>query len=103
MRRFYFHASMSCAATRQTLRMDADNDGKLTALDHRTKTTSSTFDVFLLSFAVRARCELSMCLQTKVRILLFPVALLCCAINAKTCLAQLPACASEMPDDRSTH
>jgi xanthine dehydrogenase YagR molybdenum-binding subunit len=46
MRRFYFHASMSCAATRQTLRMDADNDGKLTALDHRTKTTSSTFDVF---------------------------------------------------------
>ena len=42
-------------------------------------------------------------LQTKVRILLFPVALLCCAINAKTCLAQLPACASEMPDDRSTH
>ena len=30
------------APTRQTLRMGADNDGKLTALDHRTKTTSST-------------------------------------------------------------
>ena len=55
------------------------------------------------SCACALRCELSMCLQTKVRILLFPVALLCCAINAKTCLAQLPACASEMPDDRSTH
>jgi xanthine dehydrogenase YagR molybdenum-binding subunit len=34
------------APTRQTLRMGADNDGKLTALDHRTKTTSSTFDDF---------------------------------------------------------
>jgi xanthine dehydrogenase YagR molybdenum-binding subunit len=34
------------AATRQTLRVGADNDGKLTALDHRTKTTSSTFDDF---------------------------------------------------------
>jgi xanthine dehydrogenase YagR molybdenum-binding subunit len=34
------------AATRQTLRMGADNDGKLTAIDHRTKTTSSTFDDF---------------------------------------------------------
>src|SRR5882762_1030436 len=32
--------------TRQTLRMGADLDGKLTALDHRTKTTSSTFDDF---------------------------------------------------------
>src|SRR5260370_34591368 len=32
--------------TRQTLRMGADKDGKLTALDHRTKTTSSTFDDF---------------------------------------------------------
>ncbi len=32
--------------TRQTLRIGADNDGKLTALDHRTKTTSSTFDDF---------------------------------------------------------
>jgi xanthine dehydrogenase YagR molybdenum-binding subunit len=34
------------APTRQTLRMGADRDGKLTALDHRTKTTSSTFDDF---------------------------------------------------------
>ncbi len=34
------------APTRQTLRMGADNDGRLTALDHRTKTTSSTFDDF---------------------------------------------------------
>jgi xanthine dehydrogenase YagR molybdenum-binding subunit len=34
------------APTRQTLRMGADNEGKLTALDHRTKTTSSTYDDF---------------------------------------------------------
>jgi xanthine dehydrogenase YagR molybdenum-binding subunit len=34
------------APTRQTLRMGTDKDGKLTALDHRTKTTSSTFDDF---------------------------------------------------------
>lgn len=34
------------APTRQTLRMGADIDGKLTALDHRTKTVSSTFDDF---------------------------------------------------------
>jgi xanthine dehydrogenase YagR molybdenum-binding subunit len=34
------------APTRQTLRIGADNDGKLTALDHRAKTTSSTFDDF---------------------------------------------------------
>src|SRR3989440_9690281 len=34
------------APTRQTLRVGADNDGKLTALDHRAKTTSSTFDDF---------------------------------------------------------
>jgi xanthine dehydrogenase YagR molybdenum-binding subunit len=34
------------APTRQTLRIGADNDGRLTALDHRTKTTSSTFDEF---------------------------------------------------------
>jgi xanthine dehydrogenase YagR molybdenum-binding subunit len=34
------------APTRQTLRIGADNSGKLTALDHRTKTTSSTFDDF---------------------------------------------------------
>jgi xanthine dehydrogenase YagR molybdenum-binding subunit len=34
------------APTRQTLRIGADNDGKLTALDHHTKTTSSTFDDF---------------------------------------------------------
>ena len=34
------------APTRQTLRMGADNDGKLTALDHHAKTTSSTFDDF---------------------------------------------------------
>ncbi|HLH89935.1 MAG TPA: xanthine dehydrogenase family protein molybdopterin-binding subunit [Xanthobacteraceae bacterium] len=33
-------------ATRQTLRLGADRDGKLTALDHHTKTTSSTFDDF---------------------------------------------------------
>ncbi len=32
--------------TRQTLRLGADTDGKLTALEHRTKTTSSTFDDF---------------------------------------------------------
>jgi xanthine dehydrogenase YagR molybdenum-binding subunit len=32
--------------TRQTLRIGTDHDGKLTALDHRTKTTSSTFDDF---------------------------------------------------------
>jgi xanthine dehydrogenase YagR molybdenum-binding subunit len=32
--------------TRQTLRIGADLDGKLTALDHRTKTTTSTFDDF---------------------------------------------------------
>jgi xanthine dehydrogenase YagR molybdenum-binding subunit len=34
------------APTRQTFRVGADSDGKLTALDHRTKTTSSTFDDF---------------------------------------------------------
>src|SRR3981081_494234 len=34
------------APTRQTLRIGADSDGKLTALDHLTKTTSSTFDDF---------------------------------------------------------
>src|ERR1700682_4313438 len=34
------------APTRQTLRIGADKDGKLTAIDHRTKTTSSTFDDF---------------------------------------------------------
>jgi len=34
------------ASTRQTFRVGADSDGKLTALDHRTKTTSSTFDDF---------------------------------------------------------
>jgi xanthine dehydrogenase YagR molybdenum-binding subunit len=34
------------APTRQTLRMGTDDDGRLTALDHRTKTTSSTFDDF---------------------------------------------------------
>ncbi len=34
------------AATRQTLRLGTDNDGSLTALDHRTKTASSTFDDF---------------------------------------------------------
>lgn len=32
--------------TRQTLRLGVDDDGKLTALDHRTKTPSSTFDDF---------------------------------------------------------
>jgi xanthine dehydrogenase YagR molybdenum-binding subunit len=34
------------APTRQTLRLGADSDGKLTALDHHTKTVSSTFDDF---------------------------------------------------------
>src|SRR6476646_1248607 len=34
------------APTRQALRMGADGGGKLTALDHHTKTTSSTFDDF---------------------------------------------------------
>ncbi len=34
------------AATRQTLRLGADRDGALTALEHRTKTVSSTFDDF---------------------------------------------------------
>jgi xanthine dehydrogenase YagR molybdenum-binding subunit len=34
------------APTRQTLRMGTDSDGKLTALDHHTRTTSSTFDDF---------------------------------------------------------
>ncbi len=34
------------AGTRQTLRLGADQDGRLTALDHHTRTTSSTFDDF---------------------------------------------------------
>jgi xanthine dehydrogenase YagR molybdenum-binding subunit len=34
------------APTRQTLRLGTDQDGKLTALDHHTRTTSSTFDDF---------------------------------------------------------
>ena len=34
------------APTRQTLRIGADRDGKLTALDHRARTTSSSFDDF---------------------------------------------------------
>jgi xanthine dehydrogenase YagR molybdenum-binding subunit len=34
------------AETRQTLRLGADNDGKLAALDHHTKTASSSFDDF---------------------------------------------------------
>ena len=34
------------APTRQTLRLGADGDGALIALDHRTKTMSSTFDDF---------------------------------------------------------
>ncbi len=34
------------APTRQTLRLGSDKEGKLTALAHRTKTTSSTFDDF---------------------------------------------------------
>jgi xanthine dehydrogenase YagR molybdenum-binding subunit len=34
------------APTRQTLRIGADRDGKLTALVHKTKTASSTFDDF---------------------------------------------------------
>ncbi|MGC2123668.1 MAG: xanthine dehydrogenase family protein molybdopterin-binding subunit [Xanthobacteraceae bacterium] len=34
------------APTRQTVRLGADSDGKLTALDHHTKTVSSSFDDF---------------------------------------------------------
>src|SRR5206468_12911415 len=34
------------APTRQTLRLGTDNEGKLAALEHHTKTTSSTFDDF---------------------------------------------------------
>ena len=34
------------APTRQTLRMGTDSDGALTAIDHHTKTASSTFDDF---------------------------------------------------------
>jgi xanthine dehydrogenase YagR molybdenum-binding subunit len=34
------------APTRQTLRLGTDGDGRLVALDHRTKTVSSTFDDF---------------------------------------------------------
>jgi xanthine dehydrogenase YagR molybdenum-binding subunit len=34
------------APTRQTLRLAADQNGRLTALDHHTRTTSSTFDDF---------------------------------------------------------
>jgi xanthine dehydrogenase YagR molybdenum-binding subunit len=34
------------SATRQTLRLGADRDGKLTALEHHAKVTSSTFDDF---------------------------------------------------------
>src|SRR6476661_1748304 len=34
------------APTRQTLRLGTDGDGTLTALDHHTKTMSSTFDDF---------------------------------------------------------
>jgi xanthine dehydrogenase YagR molybdenum-binding subunit len=34
------------APTRQTLRMGVDSEGNLTALEHRTKTASSTFDDF---------------------------------------------------------
>jgi xanthine dehydrogenase YagR molybdenum-binding subunit len=34
------------APTRQTLRLGADQEGKLIAIDHRTKTMSSTFDDF---------------------------------------------------------
>jgi xanthine dehydrogenase YagR molybdenum-binding subunit len=37
------------APTRQTLRLGADADGKLKAVDHRTKTMSSTFDDFFES------------------------------------------------------
>jgi xanthine dehydrogenase YagR molybdenum-binding subunit len=37
------------APTRQTLRLGADQDGRLTAIDRRTKTMSSTFDDFFES------------------------------------------------------
>src|SRR6202042_3664527 len=36
------------AETRQTLRIGADDHGKLTALHHHTKTTASTFDDFFI-------------------------------------------------------
>jgi xanthine dehydrogenase YagR molybdenum-binding subunit len=40
------------APTRQTLRLGADQDGKLIAIDHRTTTVSSTFDDFFESASV---------------------------------------------------
>jgi xanthine dehydrogenase YagR molybdenum-binding subunit len=43
------------APTRQTLRMGTNSDGNLTALEHRTRTTSSTFDDFFESASVVAR------------------------------------------------
>jgi xanthine dehydrogenase YagR molybdenum-binding subunit len=43
------------ASTRQTLRMGANSDGNLTALEHRTKTTSSTFDDFFEPASVISR------------------------------------------------
>ena len=48
------------AGTRQTLRLGADKDGRLTALDHHTRTTSSTFDDFLragVGYFAHALCE----------------------------------------------
>jgi xanthine dehydrogenase YagR molybdenum-binding subunit len=41
--------------TRQSLRMGVDNEGHLTALDHRTKTSSSTFDDFFEPASVISR------------------------------------------------
>jgi len=41
--------------TRQTLRLGADGDGALVALDHRTKTMSSTFDDFFEPASVLSR------------------------------------------------
>jgi xanthine dehydrogenase YagR molybdenum-binding subunit len=42
-------------ATRQTLRMGVDHEGHLTALEHRTKTSSSTFDDFFEPASVVSR------------------------------------------------
>ncbi|HET9815647.1 MAG TPA: xanthine dehydrogenase family protein molybdopterin-binding subunit, partial [Xanthobacteraceae bacterium] len=43
------------AATRQTLRLGTDQHGKLLALDHRTRTVSSTFDDFFEPASVPSR------------------------------------------------
>ena len=53
------------AQTRQTLRLGADADGKLTAIDHHTLTASSTFDDFFEpSGGVRTRVYATPALKT---------------------------------------